>query len=76
MVGSALGTPRLTGNPPTFNMVIDPTGMLPATANNLDFPGKISLFSIGSGGAPTPTTPATAGTSEEAATFVTFLNAP
>ncbi|HXY00886.1 MAG TPA: beta-propeller fold lactonase family protein [Candidatus Limnocylindrales bacterium] len=75
-VGSAIGTAQPTGDFPFFNMAIDPTGALLATANNFDSPGTISLFSIGSGGALTPKTPATVGSGGEAPEFVIFLNAP
>lgn len=74
-VGTAIsGTPKSTGIFPFFNMAIDPTGALLATANNIDGPpGTISLFAIGAGGTLTADTPVTAG---DAPTFVIFLNTP
>jgi len=76
-VGSAVtGSPAATGVFPNFNMVIDPTGVLLATANNIDSPGTISLFTLGSGGALAATTPPTVTTNGETPTFVVLLNAP
>ena len=74
-VGSAIsGTPQPAGGFPFYNMAIDPTGKLLATANNFD--NDISLYAIGSGGALTPTTPATVATAGQAPNFVVYLNAP
>jgi DNA-binding beta-propeller fold protein YncE len=63
-------TPAATGAGPT-GMAIDPTGVLLAVDNSLSH--NISLFTIGSGGALTVDTPATAGVN---AKFVTFYDAP
>lgn len=64
------GTPAATGGGPT-GMAIDPTGVLLAVDNSLS--DNISLFTIGSGGALTIETPATAGVH---AKFATFYDAP
>jgi 6-phosphogluconolactonase (cycloisomerase 2 family) len=67
-------TPIGAGQFPFYNVIIDPTGKLLATANNFDGPpGTISLYQIGSGGTLTADTPVNAGNSP---TFVIFLNAP
>jgi 6-phosphogluconolactonase (cycloisomerase 2 family) len=72
------GTPQPVGNFPIGNMVIDPTGALLATTNNLDGPpGTISLFKILSSpaGSLSPETPATVNTGN-APEFIALYNAP
>lgn len=74
VIGTAIsGTPIKTGNFPASSIVIDPTDALLATANNFD--NDISLYTVGTGGVLTATTPATVETGS-APLYLTFYNAP
>ena len=78
VIGSAIGTPQVTGIGPQNGFVVDPTGALVACENNLAAPGTISLFTVAPSSSSTPgaltaVTPAPAGTSPF---YVTFYNAP
>lgn len=68
------GSPFAAGANPVGSIVIDPTGKLLALDNNTAPSGTISLFTIGSGGVLTPTTPATVATGDSPL-YVTFYNA-
>jgi len=71
VIGSVIGTPQPTDVEPT-GMAIDPTGALLAIDNlGAD---DISLYTIGSNGAPTPTSPATVSTGTNPQ-FVVFYTA-
>ena len=72
---SAIGSAQETGNGPFGGMAIDPTGVLLAIDNATD--GTISLYTIGSDGTLTPTSPATvaAGGSGANTEYVVFYTA-
>ncbi len=70
-IGAQIGTAQPTGKNST-GMAIDPTGVMLAIDNNSD--ATISLYTVGSNGAPTPASPATAPTGA-APYFVVFYTA-
>ncbi len=71
VIGTQIGTAPATGHGST-GMAMDPTGVLLAVDNFDD--ANISLFTVGSGGAITPTTPTTV-PAKNGAEFVVFYTA-
>jgi len=71
LIGSQIGTAQPTGATP-LGMAIDPTGALLAIVNNVD--NTVSLYTVGSNGGPTPTSPATVA-ADQLAQFLVFYTA-